>query len=240
MSLFSGLYLYEVVMLVGGALLFIVTLLLLAILAAKGREIGKLFLFFAVSIVMIGFPAYSKIEISKDGVKLEKTSRQLLLNPTDKSLRDSLSNEVAKLSVRRYSDPKMLTTIARAQIALGDNGAAEQNINKALQLAPQNTEVIDLRKRLELDRNLEQLTARVEQRPNDDAAKAQLNRVVLEAGEMQIASPVTITNLARAHAALGNHAQATENVDKALRINPNLAPALILKNRMNTMSVTPH
>ena len=60
MSFFSGLYLYQVVMLAAGALLFIVTLILLVILTATGKEIGKLFLFFALSIVMMGFPAYSK------------------------------------------------------------------------------------------------------------------------------------------------------------------------------------
>jgi len=118
MSFFSGLYLYQVVMLVTGVLIFIVTLILLVILTATGKEIGKLFLFFALSIVMIGFPAYSKIEISKDGVKLEKDTEQLLRNPTDKALRDRLFAEATKLSARPYSDPKMLTTVARAQIAL--------------------------------------------------------------------------------------------------------------------------
>jgi hypothetical protein len=73
MSFFSGLYLYQIVMLVAGTLPFIVILILLVILTATGKEIGKLFLFFALSIVMIGFPAYRKIEISKDGVKLERT-----------------------------------------------------------------------------------------------------------------------------------------------------------------------
>ena len=240
MSFFSGLYLYQVVMLAAGVLLFTVTLILLVILTATGKEIGKLFLFFALSIVMIGFPAYSKIEISKDGVKLEKDTQQLLRNPTDKALRDRLSAEATKLSTRPYSDPKMLTTVARAQIALGDNGAAEQNVNKALQIAPRNAEAMDVKKRLELDRNLEQLTTRLERSPNDHAAKAQLDQVVSEASKMQLASPVTITNLARAHAALGNQAQAAENVDKALRIDPNLAPALILKNRINMANVTPH
>jgi hypothetical protein len=130
---------------VAGALLFIVTLILLVILTASRKEIGKLFLFFALSIVMIGFPAYSKIEISKDGVKLEKDTQQLLRNPTDKALRDRLSAEATKLSARPYSDPKMLTTVARAQIALGDNGAAEQNVNKALQIAPRNAEAMDVK-----------------------------------------------------------------------------------------------
>jgi hypothetical protein len=90
------------------------------------------------------------------------------------------------------------------------------------------------------DRDLERLTTRLEQSPNDHAAKAQLGQVVSEASKTQLASPVTITNLARAHAALGNQAQAAENVDKALRINPNLAPALILKNKMNMATVAPH
>jgi lipopolysaccharide biosynthesis regulator YciM len=80
----------------------------------------------------------------------------------------------------------------------------------------------------------------LERSPNDHAAKAQLDQVVSEASKMQLASPVTITNLARANAALGNQAQAAENVDKALRIDPNLARALILKNRINMANVTPH
>jgi hypothetical protein len=40
MSFFSGLYLYQVVMLAAGVLIFIVTLILLVILTATGKEIG--------------------------------------------------------------------------------------------------------------------------------------------------------------------------------------------------------
>jgi tetratricopeptide (TPR) repeat protein len=239
MSLLSGLYPYQVVMLIAGTILFIVALILLVVLAVAGKDIGKLFLFFGLSIVMIGFPAYTKIEISKDGVTLEKDTTQLLQNPTDKALRDSVSVNVSKLSARPLSDPNTLSTLARAQIALGDDGAAEQNVKKALRIAPQNVEAAAVQKRLELDQNLAQLTTAVEHSPNDPNAKAQLDQVVRQASQMQLASPVTITNLARAHAALGNQTQATENVDKALQINPNLAPALILKNKMNMTSVTP-
>ena len=143
MSLISGLYLYQVVMLVGGMLLFVVALFLLVILAATGKEIGKLLLFFGLSIVMIGFPAYSKIEISKDGVKLEKDTQRLLQDPADNTLRDSISTEVMKLSARPHQDPNMLITVARAQIALGDNGSAQQNVNKALQITPRYAEADD-------------------------------------------------------------------------------------------------
>jgi Tfp pilus assembly protein PilF len=123
---------------------------------------------------------------------------------------------------------------------LQQNSCSLAETSRALQIAPRNAEVLDVQKRLELDRTLEQLTTRVERNPNDHAAKAQLEQVVSEANKLQLASPITITNLARAHAVLGNQAQATENVDKALQINPNLAPALMLKNRMNMANVTPH
>jgi tetratricopeptide (TPR) repeat protein len=240
MSFLSGLYAYQVVMLVAGALLFLVTLILLVILAATGKEIGKLVLFFGLSIVMIGFPTYSKIKITRDGLELDKETQELLRNPTDKTLRDSLSTGVTKLSAKPLSDPKMLATLARAQIVLGDNGAAEQVLNKALQIAPRDPAVMAVEKRLELDRNLEQLTARMEQNPNDNAARAQLDQVVQEASKIPLASPVTLTNLARAHAALGNQVQANATIEKALRIDPNLVPALVLKDSMNIANMPRH
>jgi tetratricopeptide (TPR) repeat protein len=226
-------------MLGAGTLLFATSLILMVVLAAMGKPIGKLFLFFALSIVMIGFPAYTKIEISRDGVKLEKGTDQLLDNPTDRTSRDNVSNLVARLSARPLTDPKTLTRVAKAQIALGQNADAEQNVKKALQAAPQNTEALRLVKRLELDRNLEQLSARVEQNPSDQAAKSQLGQVVSDASKIPIASPVTSVNLARAHAALDNQAQAKENLDKALRINPNLTEAVELRNRLNQRVVGP-
>ena len=54
MSFFNGMYAYQVVMLVAGALLFLVALILLAVQTAKGKAIGNLFFFFGLSIVMIG------------------------------------------------------------------------------------------------------------------------------------------------------------------------------------------
>jgi len=228
MSFLSELHPYEVVILAGGCLIFAVALLLFVILVIT----GKLSLPFAIAIVMIGFPSYTKIEISKSGVTLEKNVHELLRNPTNNALRENITIEVAKLSARPLQDPKLLTTVAQAQIALGDNAAAEANVNKVLQVALQMQQAVDLKKRIELDRNLEQLTAQVEANPNDQAARTQLGNVVSNATGMQIASPVTITNVARAHAALGNQAQARENVNTVLKISPNFQPAATPRNKM--------
>ncbi len=232
MSLFDGLYLYEVVMLVGGSLLFLASLILLVVFAATGKPFSKLLLFFGISIVMIGFPAYSKIQISENGVDLEKDSAELVQNPANQQLRSSVSTEVAALAPRNFSDPTMLTSIAKAQIALGDNSGAQENVAKALQAAPGNSDAVALEKRLQLDSNLVQLTAKVKSDPNDGAAKSQLSQVVTELDKTPIASPVTTLNIAYAHSALGNQAQAAETVKKALQINPNLKDAVELQNKL--------
>jgi len=232
MSFFDGLYQYEIIMLVAGTLLFLVSLILLIAFAITGKAIGKLFFLFVLSIVMIGFPSYSKIQISKDGVELDKDTDSLLQNPTDKTTRDNVSSEVARLSARRFADPAKLTQLAKAQIALGDNASADQNVQKALQVAPQDAAALQLKNRLLLDRDLQQLTSKVEKDPNDQVAKGQLAQVVAEATKVPIASPVTTVNLARAHAALGNQAQAMESTKKALQINPNLQEAITLQNRL--------
>lgn len=232
MSFFDGLYAYEVVMLVCGALLFLVSLILLVILVVKEKPFAKLIFLFGLSIVMIGFPAYKKITISEKGIELEKDSADLIQNPANQALRSNVSTEVATLAPRNFSDPQMLTSIARAQVALGDNSGAQQNVTKALQAAPGNSDAVALQKRLQLDSNLVQLTAKVKSDPNDGAAKSQLSQVVTELDKTPIASPVTTLNMAYAHSALGNQAQAAETVKKALQINPNLKEAVELQNKL--------
>ncbi len=241
MSFFDGLHSYEILMLVAGCLLFLASLVLMVVSGSTGKPIGKLIPFFVVSIVMIGFPSYENIEISKNGVKLKKATEALLQNPTDPALRQETSNVVGKLADRPIQDPAVATTIARAQLALGDNDSAENRVNKILQAAPQNLEAVQLKARIELDRKLEQLTTQVERNPEDHAARIQLGGIVSETSRMPVASPKTLSNLARAQVVLGDKAQARDNVDKVLKIDPNSTPAIILKDKIKAMVVErPH
>lgn len=232
MSFFNGLYPYEILMLVAGCLFFLVLLVALIVFVMRNKSITALLPFFVLTIVMIGFPSYQSIQITKDGVTLQKDVDQLKANPTDTALRETVSTQVAKLSARPIQNAGLVTTIASAQVALGDTQSAQTNLEKALALSPQLPAALDLKKRLEIDSNLQKLTSAVEQNPNDQAAKDQLSTVVSQAGSMQIASPVTMTNLAKAHVLLGNPAQAKVIVDKALKIDPKFAPALTLKQKI--------
>ena len=57
-----------------------------------------------------------------------------------------------------------------------------------------------------------------------------------ETNKMPVASPTTLSNLARAQAVLGDKGQANVNIDKVLKINPNFAPAMVLKDKINSMA----
>jgi tetratricopeptide (TPR) repeat protein len=232
MSFFNGLYPWETLMLVAGCLFFLVLLVALIVFVIRNKSITALLPFFVLTIVMIGFPSYQSIQITKDGVTLQKDVDQLKANPTDTALRETVSTQVAKLAARPIQNAGLVTTIASAQVALGDTQSAQTNLDKALALSPQLPAALDLKKRLEIDSNLQKLSSAVEQNPNDQAAKDQLSTLVSQASSMQIASPVTMTNLAKAHVLLGNSAQAKVIVDKALKIDPKFAPAIALKQEI--------
>lgn len=239
MALFNGLYLYEVVLLVLGVLFFLVLSVAFVGLLRQGQPFGKLLPFFGIPIVMIGFPSIKSFEFSDGVLKIEKDTRALQQDPTNRPLRDQLTNEVASISPRPTKDPGVLSTVARAQIALGNNMAAEANIQKALQASPQFAQALDVKKRLELDRRLTILASRLEQNSNDTAAKAELRQTVSEAAHLPVASPVTMANIAHAQMVIGEHVQAESNINRALTINPNLAAAKELKNRIKTVVVQP-
>ena len=239
MNIFNGLNSFEVMLLILGVLFFLTLVLAFIVFVKRGRPFGKLFPFFAIPILMIGFPSIKSIEFSKDMIKIEKYTRALEQNPTDKNLRDALASRLASVSGRPSVNPNVATTIARAQIVLGDNAAAEANVQKALQAAPQLSAALELKKRIELDRNLATLTAQAQQDPNNVAVRAELQRTVTEATRQPIASPVTLINLAAAQVVIGDHAQARSNVDKALKIDPNSSAAKAVSNQIRATVIHP-
>lgn len=234
MRFFDGLYSYEIVLLVLGVVLFLVLLICLAILVMRAKPFVKLVPFFAIAIIMIGFPSISSIEFSNGVVRIDKDTHDLQQDATNKSLRDALANEVANLSRRPSSDPAVIVTMAHAQIALGRNAEAIASFNKAAKLAPQLPQVIELRQRLELDNKLTDLATKVEQQPSDSAAREELQKILREASSRPIASPVTIANIARGQAAIGDQTHARSNLERALKIDPNLAPGIQLKSKIES------
>jgi len=238
MSLFNGLYLYEVVMLFLGAFLFIVLVLALVYQMMHKRNFAGLLAFFVLSIVMMGYPSIKSVQFQNDTLTIDKTTHDLQSKPADAQVRSELEKEVAKVSDRPTSDPAALTRLANAQFALGNETAAEQNVQKALQRDPNAQPAQELQKKIIAFHNLDSMATQVEKHPDDPAAKQELQQALNQASQQPTANPGALTKIAKAQAVLGQQEKATENVNKALQINPNLMEAkkiqtLILANHQH-------
>jgi hypothetical protein len=92
---------------------------------------------------MIGFPVVSSIKLMNALLEITTKTQELEKKPTDKSAREELAKAVQSVAARPLSNPQTLTTVARTQVALGDDAVALTNLDKALQKDPNLPEAVD-------------------------------------------------------------------------------------------------
>ncbi len=136
MQLFEGLLFYEIVLLVLGVLLFLVTLFALVYSIIKKRDLKALALFFVISIIMIGYPSIQKIKFDNGVVEVEKRTQELAQNPADITAKKELQKSLIDIVDRPTSNPTTLVKFAEAQVAVGDTTNAEKNLNLAMKENP--------------------------------------------------------------------------------------------------------
>jgi tetratricopeptide (TPR) repeat protein len=231
MPLFDGLNLFEIIMLVLGVLFFVALAIVMVSCALRGKPYAKMLPFFAIPIIMMAWSSIQSIEFSKDVLTIKTNVVALETNPEDTTAASSLKVALANVSGRPSSDPATSTLIARAALAVGDEKTANDRLDQALQKNPKFAEAENLRTRMQVEANLPALTEKVENQPSE-AANAALKQSVASLTSAPVLNPVTLSNIARAQAALGDRAAAIANVNKALRINPNTPGALQVKARI--------
>jgi tetratricopeptide (TPR) repeat protein len=223
--MFDGLYLFEWVLMALGVILFIVLVIAFFYQLTHNRSVGMLLAFFMVPIAMIGYPSLQSIQISDNKVSLEKKADAVLANPADTTARKELQQQVEKLNSRSFSDPATLTTISKAEFALGNDQVAKNNLEKALQKDPQLPAAKQLQIKIDSLDRLAPLTAQVKSNPTDEKAKAELNQTLNTVAQQPVANPAALLKVAQAQAALGDHAKAEKNIAIVQKINPKLVMA---------------
>ena len=229
MSFFNGLYPYEILLMVLGCVLFLVLLFAFVGMMVKGKAYAGLLPFFVLSIVMIGYPSIQSFKYKDGEIEVDKQTQQLLKDPTNRQVRQSLETEVSVLSKRPAQRAETAVTLAKAQFALGKQQEAESNLQKALQASPGLPAAQALKQKIELTNKMRALTSHVEASPEDTAAKAELENTVTQVNKIGVANPETLTEMANAYKVLGKHDQALVTVDKALAINPTSPAATHVK-----------
>src|SRR5204863_2075223 len=98
--IFEGLEGYEVVMLVLGALTFVLLMALTVFLTLRKRSIKQLVMLFPMPIIMMGFPGISKIKFEGNLIDIETKTKAVEKNPNDTKARAELAKQVVELQSR--------------------------------------------------------------------------------------------------------------------------------------------
>jgi tetratricopeptide (TPR) repeat protein len=225
MAMPDGLYVYEFAMLLLGIAFFVVLLVAFVYQFMHKKSNKGLLPFFALSIVMMGYPSIRSVQY-KDGIlTVEKTTHELEKDPTNAALRNQLEQKITEVATRPAASDSAAVTLAKAQYTLGHEEAAAREVRRALQLDPRSTEAIKLQQQMQTVQKIDHLASHLNQNPGDRAARAELERNLAAVTARPVASPEILAKVARAQAALGQREQAQANVDKAVKINPNSALA---------------
>src|SRR3954469_10600472 len=170
--------LYELVLAALGIILFISAI----IFTALKRDVKLVISLFLISVVMIAFPALSKVafaDVTLEVQRLECINQKLVSNPADTILRNRARNqiEVIKKDGLDSTNANTVAIIATANALLGDSVKAAQWADKGLQFNPDSKTLLDLRDNVLTPRvRVEYQVNKLQQNPGDSALKQQLKQ----------------------------------------------------------------
>lgn len=200
MNLFAGLYFYEIVLLLLGVALFLALLVALLRNVFKDKPYAALLPGFFIPIVMIGYPSIESIQYQNGIVEIQKATNAVQENPSDPQAQAQLNElqaKVSKIEPRAGNDPHATQilamarkAIARAPVEKGKPSTQDGNLSEA-----------QLQKKAALLKDAEELTATVQNSPNNQPARNQLASVVNEIrniGKLDANDTATIERAERA------------------------------------------
>lgn len=144
-SVFSDLFIYEVILLGLGILLFFILITKLIYFISRSKKLTGLFVFFPVSLIMIVYPSIQGIEIAKDRLMISKNINLLVENPKDSTAQEQIIKAIKNLKNRAKSSEDYVT-LSKSNFILGYNKKALMYTNKVLNRDPVNKDARDLLK----------------------------------------------------------------------------------------------
>ena len=238
MNSLGGLYLHEIILMVMGALLFLVLLILLVYSVIRKRDLKLMLMSFLLPVLMIGFSSVKKVQYNELIIELQHKTQRLEEKPGDQQLKAEVEQIVATVTARpnEYS-ADALVTVARAQSALGNEAQALTTVTKALEIAPQLPEAAQLKTDIVEQQNLKQDATELEKKaeqleknPNDPNLKREVSDKISKVAarttrnpKVTTRNPEVLVKLARAQKAVGQEEEAIKTAKQAVKIDPNSA-----------------
>ncbi|MFK8010145.1 MAG: hypothetical protein AB8H03_27575 [Saprospiraceae bacterium] len=212
-NLFDGLFLYEIILMLLGSVLFGVVIFLMV----KNKELNKEHLMgIGLAIVMIAFPSIKSFSISDGIINIERDLEELKENPNDKDLEKSLEQDLGTIGDRPISNAERLTTLSEANLELGKKEKASTLAKEALVKAPKNLQAAEVVNVIEVDKKIESLKSN----PNDRKAKDELKAEIKKLKKIPTNSGRRTSHIAQGYEALGDEVMARAYVDSTRMYQP--------------------
>ena len=249
----QGLYLYEVILMVAGGILFLALVFLLIWNSIKGKSITSLLPFFLFPIIMIGWSTIKSVSYDNGKIDIEKTADSLAQNPADTALQIKLEKSVAAFDTTRATkDTVALNAISKAYYALGKYTDATRYNQKTLAINPDMQSAINLKTGIEkqvaiknnFNNSITQLNSSLAAL---DASKGQANPAATQQiiGTLKNLKQPVYTDatsslvIAKALAAVNKKEQSMQIVQKVLEADPQSQETLQVKQNIQAGKYTP-
>lgn len=132
----DNLHFYELVMLILGAVLFLILSCALVYLIIKKEDYKKLLLFFSVPIIMMSYSGIKEVSVSADKYELTKSQEAYAENPNDQKAKEKLEELTEKLGARAKSEED-LVQIGKSKILLNKAEETLVSTQKVLEKHPE-------------------------------------------------------------------------------------------------------
>ncbi len=216
----DGMYIYEIVLLIGGAILFLAAVIVLLRQVFTNHSYKGLMPLFLIAVLMMGFPAVSAVKFGKDLLEIDKQTHQLQEHPDDQATRAALSSNIKALGGRPIKDPQTITTLAQAQFALGEDQQAKEKVDQALAASPSLTPAKDLKAKIEVVDKLNTLTAAAQKEPDNTQVKQDLQNTLVQANQLKLANPKALDTIKKAGTILQSQPAAIGSVPHGALVVP--------------------
>jgi len=217
-NLLDGLFLYEVILMILGSVLFSVIIFLIV----TQKEVNKNHLMgITMSIIMIAFPSIKSFSVSDGIINIERKLEELKDEPENMDTQKELEEEVSNIGDRPITNANNLSTLSEANLELGKKELAKNLANEALVKAPKNIKAAEIVNIIEAEEDIKTFKSN----PKDKKAKKKLLQKIERLKKIPTENGRRTILIAEGYEALGDEVMTKAYVDST-RVyqprNPNL------------------
>jgi tetratricopeptide (TPR) repeat protein len=239
----ESLHLYELVLLIAGAVLFLALVFGLVYSLVKNKPLKNIYWFFIFPIIMIGFPSIQSFSFENGKVEIKKLTSEVKNNPENEEKRKELEEAITKVDPERIEkDSEASKYIAQAQFELGNIEESEKAIHDALAIKKDDPEAIQLnnkiiktkQKKIIYQQNIKKLENLIHKSEEKNTASSQDIKNITEI--LSKTEPPKFTDeksqliIAKSLVTIGDKENSTKVAETILENNPNSKEAIAIKN----------